>query len=153
MAFESPEAEIAYWKKKAKGDYKTAKKKAKAEGGPKPKKSGCTLVKEFKYKDGTIGPMLWGWRISKRFGFQSFTAYLSQNGGEPKSDKGKGKGLVFVVNQKVEGLGLLKEQTGWWSLEYKKLTISDASLVANPYAEHGGYFGRGGERYRKQATA
>ena len=151
MAFKSVEEELAYYKKKAKAGYKTARKKAKAEGGKPPKKSGCKLVREFKYANGTVGPMLWGWRISKKFGFQSFTAYLSKNDGKPST--GTDKGLVFVVNMKVEGLGLLPPQTGWWSFEYKKLTLSDASLVANPDAPDGGYFGRGGERYRKQATS
>jgi hypothetical protein len=135
----------------SKGGTKEKKaKKAKKLGpdGLPVKRSGCVLVKEFKYKDGTVGPMLYGWRISKKHGYQEFSAYLSKDGGRPQSGDNADKCLVFVVNIKTDGLGKLPPQSGVWSLEHKKLSITDAGLVANPNAARGGYFGRGGERYK-----
>lgn len=160
MAFESKEAEIAWLKAKLKEHGVTSKsakkaKKAKKVGpdGLPVKKSGCKLEKEFKYKDGTVGPMIWGWRISKKFGFQKFTAYLSKDGGRPQSGEHKDDCLVFVVNIITEGLGKQPAQSGVWSKENKKLSITDASLVANPNAARGGYFGRGGKRYKDKVNS
>ncbi|MGI4872022.1 MAG: hypothetical protein ACRYFX_12695 [Janthinobacterium lividum] len=130
------------------GSGKKKKEKKLGPDGLPVKRSGCVLVPDFKYKNGTIGPMLYGWRLSKKFGFVKFNAYLSQDGGRPQSGDHKDECLVFVVNMTVEGLGKLPAQSGVWSLKYKKLSMTDAGLVANPNAKRGGYFGRGGERYK-----
>lgn len=149
------EAERKAWAagKAAAGKSKgaTGKKKKEKKLGPDGlpvKRSGCTLVADFKYKNGTIGPMLYGWRLSKKFGFVKFNAYLSQDGGRPQSGEHKDDCLVFVVNTTVEGLGKLPPQSGVWSKEHKKLSMTDAGLVANPHAKRGGYFGRGGSRFK-----
>jgi hypothetical protein len=130
------------------GSKEKKAKKAKKLGpdGLPVKRSGCKIKTDFKYKNGTVGPMLWGWRLSKKFGFVSFTAYLGKDDGKPST--GTDKGYNMVVNVTVEGLGKLPPQQGWWSKEYHKLTISDGDTVANPNAARGGYYGRGGERYK-----
>jgi hypothetical protein len=149
------EEQLEYYKKKASGKGGSSRKssgtrtRSGKSGKDAPKRSGCVLVEDYKDKDGnhTGQPMLWGWRLSKRFGFQKFTAYLSKDGGAPQNGTSTDVCLVFVVNLETEGIGK-QTLTGVWSKKYKKLTITDAGLVANPSAPRGGYFGRGGERFK-----
>lgn len=146
------EEQLAYYKKKAagKGSGKkrstTTKKKSDKDA---PKRSGCTYEANYKDKDGnpTGRPKIWGWRLSKRHGFQKFTAYLSKDDGKPQNGTSVDVCRVFVVNIVTEGVGE-QTATGVWSMEHKKLSITKLGLVANPSAPRGGYFGRGGERYK-----
>ena len=122
-------------RKKATGDYK--------------KRSGCRYEDSYKGRDGKIvdRPKIWGWRIDSKLGFQSFVAYLDKNDGLPRNGTSGDICRVFVVNITTKGLGESKA-TGVYSLKYKKLSITSLGLVANPSAPRGGYFGRGGSRYK-----
>jgi hypothetical protein len=133
--------------------YDRARSRKGTTNSPAKKRSGCTLVEDYKEKNGnhTGQPMLWGWRISKRFGFQSFSAYLDKNGGAPRNGTSTDECLVFVVNLETEGIGK-QTLTGVWSKKYKKLSITSAGLVANPNADRGGYFGRGGSQYKDKVN-
>jgi hypothetical protein len=138
------------------GGNKKAASKGKDDGKDAPKRSGCKYESSYEAgedsKHGKKGetinrPKIWGWRISKRLGFQSFTAYLGKDDGKPQNGTSEDVCRVFVVNIVTEGVGE-QTATGVWSMEHKKLSITKLGLVANPSAPRGGYFGRGGERYK-----
>ena len=139
----------------AKGGSKKSSSKGKPKGERK-KRSGCTYEESYKAgpdsKHGKEGetierPKIWGWRKSKQHGFQSFTAYLGPNNGAPKNGTSPDECLVFVVNLETEGAAPAT-LTGVWSKKYRKLSMTSASLVANPFANDGGYFGRVGSHYK-----
>jgi hypothetical protein len=151
----------AYKRGLAAGQKKSGKKSSssKGKGGKKgkgPKSSGCVYEESYKAgpksKFGSEGetvnrPKIWGWRRSKLHGFQTFTAFLSKDNGAPQNGTSSDDCLVFVVNLQTEGRAP-ERMTAVWSKKYRKLSMTDAQLVANPFANDGGYFGRGGSRFK-----
>jgi hypothetical protein len=158
-----------YWKKRAQGGKakrgtsrkrsatRTTSRKRKTGNGKYKKRSGCKMEDSYiagpNSKFGKPGerverPHIFGWRRSKQHGFQTFSAFLGKNNGEPQNGTSSEICRVFVVNITTQGVGTQRVR-GVWSVKYNKLTIGDGiDLVANPNAKNGGYFGRGGKRYR-----
>lgn len=127
---------------------RVGRRRTKKQGDYK-KRSGCFY--EESYTNKTTGevvnrPRIWGWRIDKKLGFQSFVAYLDKNDGAPRNGTSTDVCRVFVVNITTKGLGESKA-TGVWSVRWRKLSITKLGLVANPFAANKGYFGRGGSQY------
>jgi hypothetical protein len=117
------------------------------------KRSGCKMEESYTIKatgEHINRPRIRGWRISKEIGFQSFTAFLGANNGEPKNPESRDRFRNFVVNMKSQ-LGTSTENAVYDN-QYGKLKFIELGLVANPKAANGGYFGKGGARYKDKAT-
>ncbi|RYE91475.1 MAG: hypothetical protein EOO37_00085 [Cytophagaceae bacterium] len=161
-----------YWKKRAQGGKTTKgaatkrsgsrsssrKRASRARNGNYKKRSGCRYEESYiagpNSKFGKQGervdrPKIWGWRIHPKLGFQSFEAYLSKNDGIPKDGINADKCRVFVVNIHTKGIGTTRVN-GVYNLKYRKLSMTKEELVANPNADNGGYFGRGGSRFKNK---
>lgn len=114
--------------------------------------SGCIYYNSYKGADGSTvnSPKIWAWRYygsGANRKKMEMTCYLSKNDGKAKTGTSTDVGRVFVCNIVIVGETESKA-TGWWSEQYEKLTISSLGLVANPKLSGGGYFGRGGSRYK-----
>lgn len=122
------------------------KAKAKAKGK---KRSGCILYESYKGADGkqVDRPKIFAWRFSKMHGKQTMTAYLDKNDGAPRNGTSTDICQIFVCNITTQGVGETVA-TGVYSKKYRKLSITNLDLVANPFADNGGYFGRGGSQYK-----
>ena len=139
-------------KKRTAKTYAKGKAKGKSKGG---KRSGCIYYEHYTDANGNRvdRPKVFGWRYIPGVGRQTFNAYLDKNDGAPRNPKSKESGescRVFVVNLVTEGIGEATH-TGVYSLKYRKLSITKLGLVANPFTKTaGGYFGKGGARYRNK---
>lgn len=153
-------AGLAAAKKKA-----PARKAAAAPRKPKPvgkktnpvrkgkKRSGCTAADNYTNRaTGEVvqRPMIRAWRIDKNFGYQTLVAFLSKNDGMPKNEANgdRFRNMVVTLTSKA-GKSTVN---GVFDAKYNKLKLIDLGLVANPYANDGGYFGPGGSRLKAKAT-
>lgn len=146
-AYKAGKAAAAKGGAKASTTKRTAKPKGEKKQGKK--RSGCILYDSYKGADGkqVDRPKIFAWRFSKQHGKQTMTAYLDKNDGAPRNGTSTDVCTMFVCNITTEGVGTTVA-SGVYSKKYRKLSITNLSLVANPFAKDGGYFGRGGSQYK-----
>jgi len=103
-----------------------------------PKRSGCKLHLRNE-QDGSVTMFITAWKADKTNGLVNMIASERKAGSETRNPNQLRFTCKFTF---VNAMRKPELFTGFYNKTTKKLTIPELSMVANPNASRGGYFGR-----------